>query len=225
MTGVQQPVRIAPSILAADFARLGEEVRAIDKAGCDWIHIDVMDGHFVPNLTLGPPVIAALRPVSTKPFDVHMMIRPVEPLLDAFLAAGADIVTVHVEAADDIRPVLRRVRAAGAKAGVSLKPETPPTAVSGLLDIADLVLVMSVEPGFGGQAFDEAAPAKIAALRAMIDRSGRTIDLEVDGGIVPETAGLAVAAGADVLVAGTAAFHGGPETYLANIAALRESST
>lgn len=224
MTGVQQPVRIAPSILAADFARLGEEVRAIDKAGCDWVHIDVMDGHFVPNLTLGPPVIAALRPVSTKPFDVHLMIRPVEPLLDAFLAAGADIVTVHVEAADDIRPVLQRVRAAGAKAGVSLKPATPPTAVSGLLDIADLVLVMSVEPGFGGQAFDEAAPAKIAALRAMIDRSGRTIDLEVDGGIVPETAGLAVAAGADVLVAGTAAFHGGPETYLANIAALRESS-
>ncbi len=225
MTGVQQPVRIAPSILAADFARLGEEVRAIDKAGCDWIHIDVMDGHFVPNLTLGPPVIAALRPVSTKPFDVHLMIRPVEPLLNAFLVAGADIVTVHVEAADDIRPVLQRVRAAGAKAGVSLKPATPPTAVSGLLDIADLVLVMSVEPGFGGQAFDEAAPAKIAALRAMIDRSGRTIDLEVDGGIVPETAGLAVAAGADVLVAGTAAFHGGPETYLANIAALRESST
>lgn len=224
MTGVQQPVRIAPSILAADFARLGEEVRAIDKAGCDWVHIDVMDGHFVPNLTLGPPVIAALRPVSTKPFDVHLMIRPVEPLLNAFLAAGADIVTVHVEAADDIRPVLQRVRAAGAKAGVSLKPATPPTAVSGLLDIADLVLVMSVEPGFGGQAFDEAAPAKIAALRAMIDRSGRTIDLEVDGGIVPETAGLAVAAGADVLVAGTAAFHGGPETYLANIAALRESS-
>ncbi len=225
MTGVQQPVRIAPSILAADFARLGEEVRAIDKAGCDWIHIDVMDGHFVPNLTLGPPVIAALRPVSTKPFDVHLMIRPVEPLLDAFLAAGADIVTVHVEAADDIRPVLQRVRAAGAKAGVSLKPATPPTAVSGLLDIADLVLVMSVEPGFGGQTFDEAAPAKIAALRAMIDRSGRTIDLEVDGGIVPETAGLAVAAGADVLVAGTAAFRGEPETYLANIVALRESST
>ena len=225
MTGVQQPVRIAPSILAADFARLGEEVRAIDKAGCDWVHIDVMDGHFVPNLTLGPPVVAALRPVSTKPFDVHLMIRPVEPLLNAFLAAGADIVTVHVEAADDIRPVLQRVRAAGAKAGVSLKPATPPTAVSGLLDIADLVLVMSVEPGFGGQTFDEAAPAKIAALRAMIDRSGRTIDLEVDGGIVPETAGLAVAAGADVLVAGTAAFHGEPETYLANIVALRESST
>lgn len=225
MTGVQQPVRIAPSILAADFARLGEEVRAIDKAGCDWVHIDVMDGHFVPNLTLGPPVIAALRPVSTKPFDVHLMIRPVEPLLNAFLAAGADIVTVHVEAADDIRPVLQRVRAAGARAGVSLKPATPPTAVSGLLDIADLVLVMSVEPGFGGQAFDEASPAKIAALRAMIDRSGRTIDLEVDGGIVPETAGLAVAAGADVLVAGTAVFHGEPETYLANIVALRESST
>lgn len=225
MTGVQQPVRIAPSILAADFARLGEEVRAIDKAGCDWVHIDVMDGHFVPNLTLGPPVIAALRPVSTKPFDVHLMIRPVEPLLNAFLVAGADIVTVHVEAADDIRPVLQRVRAAGARAGVSLKPATPPTAVSGLLDIADLVLVMSVEPGFGGQAFDEASPAKIAALRAMIDRSGRTIDLEVDGGIVPETAGLAVAAGADVLVAGTAVFHGEPETYLANIVALRESST
>lgn len=225
MTGVQQPVRIAPSILAADFARLGEEVRAIDKAGCDWVHIDVMDGHFVPNLTLGPPVIAALRPVSTKPFDVHLMIRPVEPLLDAFLAAGADIVTVHVEAVDDIRPVLQRVRTAGAKAGVSLKPATPPTVASGLLDIADLVLVMSVEPGFGGQAFDEAAPAKIAALRAMIDRSGRTIDLEVDGGIVPETAGLAVAAGADVLVAGTAAFHGEPETYPANIAALRESGT
>ena len=221
MARVQQPVRIAPSILAADFACLGAELRAIDEAGCDWVHIDVMDGHFVPNLTLGPPVVVALRPASAKPFDVHLMIRPVEPLLDAFLAAGADIVTVHLEAGDDMRPILRQIKAAGAKAGVALKPATPAAAVAGLLDIADLVLAMSVEPGFGGQSFDRAAPAKIAALRAMIDRNGRTIDLEVDGGIVPGTAGLAVAAGADVLVAGTSVFRGGPQAYAANIAALR----
>ncbi len=221
---MQQPIRVAPSILAADFARLGDELRALEAAGADLIHIDVMDGHFVPNLTIGPEVVRALRPHSTLPFDVHLMITPVDPLLPAFAEAGADILTVHPEAGAHTHRSLQLIKSLGKKAGVSLNPGTPVSAAEPLLAEVDLVLVMSVNPGFGGQSFIPGALPKIAALREMIDASGRTIDLEVDGGVNFETAPEAVAAGADLLVAGTATFNGGADRYAANIARLRGES-
>ena len=216
-----QPVRIAPSILSADFARLGEEIAAIDAAGADWIHVDVMDGHFVPNLTIGPAVVKALRKATAKPFDVHLMISPIDPFLDAFADAGADTITVHPEAGPHLHRTIQRIRALGKRAGVSLNPATPAKMLDYVIDEVDLVLVMSVNPGFGGQAFIESQLRKIEAVRKMIDQSGRVIDLEVDGGIDRETAGRAIDAGADVLVAGTAVFRGGPEGYADNIRMLR----
>ena len=218
---MQQRSRIAPSILSADFARLGDEVRALTAAGADYIHVDVMDGHFVPNLTIGPLVVKALRPHTTLPFDVHLMISPADPFLEAFAGAGADILTVHPEAGPHIHRTVQRIKALGLKAGVSLNPATPAKALDYLLDDVDLVLVMSVNPGFGGQSFITSQLRKIAAIRKAIDATGRQIDLEVDGGIDAVTAVQAIAAGADVLVAGTATFAGGLGRYAANIAALR----
>jgi len=218
---MQQPIRIAPSILAADFANLGEEVRAIEQAGADLVHLDVMDGHFVPNLTIGPELIRALRPHAGLPFDVHLMISPVDPLLPAFAEAGADIITVHAEAGPHLHRTIQLIKSLGCRAGVALNPGTPANAVDGVLGEVDLVLVMSVNPGFGGQAFIAATLDKIAALRAKIDATGRDIELEVDGGVNAETAPGCVAAGADVLVAGSAVFHGTPEDYAANIARLK----
>jgi ribulose-phosphate 3-epimerase len=218
---MQQPVRIAPSILSADFARLGGEIRALDAAGADYIHVDVMDGHFVPNISIGPLVVKALRSHTKLPFDVHLMISPVDPYLDAFAEAGADILTVHPEAGPHLHRTIQRIKALGLRAGVSLNPATPAKMLDYVLDDIDLVLVMSVNPGFGGQSFITSQLRKIEAIRKAIDKTGRTIDLEVDGGIDAITAAEAIAAGADVLVAGTATFRGGPVEYAANIARLR----
>ena len=215
------PLKIAPSILSADFARLGEEVKAIDAAGADWIHVDVMDGHFVPNLTIGPMVVKALRPWSGLPFDVHLMVTPADPLVEAFAEAGADILSVHPESGLHLHRTLMRIRALGKKSGVVLNPATPLAALDHVLDLADLVLVMSVNPGFGGQSFIESALPKIEAIAERIVRAGLSIELEVDGGVDAGNAARLASAGATVLVAGTASFRGGAAQYSANIAALK----
>ncbi len=217
----QQPVRIAPSILSADFAALGREIEAVTAAGADWIHVDVMDGHFVPNITIGPMVVKALRKHSRLPFDCHLMISPVDPMVPAYVDAGADVISFHPEAGPHVHRTVQLIKSLGKKAGCVLNPATPLSAIEQVLGDIDLVLVMSVNPGFGGQAFIESQLAKIAALRKAIDALGKPIDLEVDGGINPETARRCIKAGADVLVAGTAVFSGGPDKYAANIKALR----
>lgn len=216
-----RPLIVAPSILSADFARLGEEIRAVESAGADWIHVDVMDGHFVPNITIGPGVVKALRPHSAKPFDVHLMISPIDNFLDAFAEAGADIITVHPEAGPHLHRTIQRIKGLGKKAGVSLNPATPAKMLDYVLEEIDLVLVMSVNPGFGGQKFIASQLGKIEAIAKRIAKENLDVQVEVDGGIDPETARQAIDAGATVLVAGTAAFKGGPANYAANIKALR----
>ena len=216
-------VKIAPSILSADFARLGEEVASICEAGCDYVHVDVMDGHFVPNITIGPDVVKAIKPHASRPLDVHLMIAPVDPYITAFAEAGADIITFHPEAGPHPHRTAQAIRAAGCRVGVSLNPGTPLAVLDQLLGLVDLVLVMSVNPGFGGQSFITSQLEKISQLRRLIGASGRDIELEVDGGVNRETAAQVIAAGANVLVAGTATFKGGPKLYAENITALREA--